>query len=110
MVAYQSFHISSYPPWAHGVGYILTYDIAVEIATGSPYALGKTLFRLEDVATGIWMQEVVQKKNWTVGFHSSKRYNSQGCRDTDIISHYIKPDHQYHLWKTGKCLLLHKSN
>lgn len=81
----------------------MTMDIAAEIATGSPYALGNPLFRLEDVATGIWIQEVARRKNWTLALQSSTRYNPQGCKEDDIVSHYMKPPQQLHIWQTGSC-------
>ncbi|KAE8730972.1 putative beta-1,3-galactosyltransferase 16 [Hibiscus syriacus] len=47
---------SSYPPWAHGPGYIISRDIAKFIVQKHQERELK-LFKLEDVAMGIWIEE-----------------------------------------------------
>ncbi|KAL7120084.1 hypothetical protein ACP275_02G101300 [Erythranthe tilingii] len=47
---------STYPPWAHGPGYVISQDVARFIVEGHKLR-DLMLFKLEDVAVGIWIEE-----------------------------------------------------
>lgn len=111
----------SYPPWAHGPGYIISKDIANFIVQGHfnsnlkvCYLLSKLLyiqrsffflmlfgfvqlFKLEDVSMGIWIEEY-KKQNHTVHYISDDNFNNVGCSDGYVIAHYQNPKHMACLW------------
>ncbi|CAN4095869.1 unnamed protein product [Withania somnifera] len=68
---------SSYPPWAHGPGYIISRDIAKFIVQ---------LFKLEDVAVGIW-------------YVNDDRFYNAGCESDYILAHYQNPRMVLCLWE-----------
>ncbi|KAK9819040.1 hypothetical protein WJX74_009677 [Apatococcus lobatus] len=75
----------TYPPWAHGVGYVLTQDLVQQIAAGAAMAASDhKLLRLEDVAMGSWIQFVGQDKGWDVALRHDRGFNFGGCRGNAI--------------------------
>lgn len=76
------------PTYGYGAGYILTGDLAREIASGGALeATPDGLINLEDVSTGLWVDHVRRKRGWTVNFVTEPRINWRNCVDTNIISH-----------------------
>lgn len=94
-----------YPPWAHGTGYVVTMDVAREIAAGVPYRLRPDrLFKLEDISFGSWVEFVAQDRGWDIQLVVSKRFNYGGCTAHDAVSHYIDAERQRCMWKRrGRC-------
>ncbi|KAL9240758.1 hypothetical protein vseg_014941 [Gypsophila vaccaria] len=87
----------SYPPWAHGPGYIISRDIAKFIVQGHQRKDLK-LFKLEDVAMGIWIENYKNNGNKVKYFTDDRFYNA-GC-DTDyILAHYQNPRKLLCLWE-----------
>lgn len=86
----------SYPPWAHGPGYIISKDIANFIVQGH-FNSNLKLFKLEDVSMGIWIEEY-KKQNHTVHYISDDNFNNVGCSDGYVIAHYQNPKHMACLW------------
>ncbi|XP_031097914.1 hydroxyproline O-galactosyltransferase GALT3 [Ipomoea triloba] len=88
---------ASYPPWAHGPGYIISRDIAKFIVQ-SHQERNLMLFKLEDVAVGIWINEFKQKGH-KVQYINDDRFYNAGC-DTDyILAHYQNPRMVLCLWE-----------
>ncbi|KAJ4721936.1 Galactosyltransferase [Melia azedarach] len=88
---------ASYPPWAHGPGYIISRDIAKFIVRGQQER-DLQLFKLEDVAMGIW---IAQFKNSGKEMHymSDDRFYNAGCESDYILAHYQSPRMMLCLWE-----------
>ncbi|KAL2922249.1 Hydroxyproline O-galactosyltransferase GALT3 [Bienertia sinuspersici] len=87
----------SFPPWAHGPGYIISRDIAKYIIHGHQERDLK-LFKLEDVAMGIWIEKY-KNSGHEVKYISDDRFYNTGC-DTDyILAHYQNPRKVLCLWE-----------
>ncbi|KAL6990162.1 hypothetical protein U1Q18_015909 [Sarracenia purpurea var. burkii] len=88
---------ASYPPWAHGPGYIISEDIAKFIIQGQEKRVLQ-LFKLEDVAVGIWIE---QFKKWghKVQYISDERFHNSGCESNYILAHYQNPRKVLCLWE-----------
>lgn len=87
----------SYPPWAHGPGYIISRDIAKFIAQGHQEQ-ELQLFKLEDVAMGIWIQEF-KKSGQEVNYVSDERFHNAGCESGYVLAHYQGPRNLLCLWE-----------
>ncbi|KAG2610636.1 hypothetical protein PVAP13_4KG203200 [Panicum virgatum] len=97
----------SYPPWAHGPGYIVSQDIAKEVYRKHKRGELK-MFKLEDVAMGIWINEM-KKDGLDVKYENDGRILVEGCEDGYVIAHYQEPRDMMCLWdkfqktKRGTC-------
>ncbi|XP_060212848.1 hydroxyproline O-galactosyltransferase GALT3 [Lycium barbarum] len=87
----------SYPPWAHGPGYIISRDIAKFIVQGHQER-ELMLFKLEDVAVGIWVEEFRRKGHKVQYVHDERFYNA-GCESGYILAHYQNPRMVLCLWE-----------
>ncbi|KAH9684007.1 Hydroxyproline O-galactosyltransferase GALT3 [Citrus sinensis] len=88
---------SSYPPWAHGPGYIISRDIAKFIVQGHQERDLK-LFKLEDVAMGIWIEQF-KNTGQEVHYMSDDRFYNAGCESDYILAHYQGPRMVLCLWE-----------
>ncbi|KAJ3669593.1 hypothetical protein LUZ60_011543 [Juncus effusus] len=86
----------SYPPWAHGPGYIISYDIAEFIVQGHEERYLQ-LFKLEDVAMGIWIEEY-KNTGREVNYVSDDNFHIDGCEAEYILAHYQSPRLLLCLW------------
>ncbi|PIN23267.1 Galactosyltransferase [Handroanthus impetiginosus] len=77
---------SSYPPWAHGPGYIISQDVARFIVQGHQVR-ELMLFKLEDVA--------VRK----VEHVNDDRFYNTGCESDYVLAHYQSPRMMLCLWE-----------
>ncbi|KFM27800.1 Beta-1,3-galactosyltransferase 15 [Auxenochlorella protothecoides] len=90
-----------YPPWAHGAGYVLSADLA----RGVERLVRPPLFKLEDVAVGEWVERVAADEGGVINYERDERFNFNGCRVHDLVSHYISPAGQRCLWDhLGNCM------
>ncbi|KAL8157268.1 hypothetical protein AgCh_002101 [Apium graveolens] len=87
----------TYPPWAHGPGYVLSSDIATTIYERHKRGRLK-MFRLEDVAMGIWIADM-KKKGLKVTYVKEKRIFNVGCENGYVIAHYQAPRELLCLWQ-----------
>lgn len=87
----------TYPPWAHGPGYVVSSDIAKTISSKQRKGRLK-MFKLEDVAMGIWISEM-KKKGLEVKYEKEERIFNEGCRDGYVIAHYQSPREMLCLWQ-----------
>ncbi|XP_010546943.1 PREDICTED: hydroxyproline O-galactosyltransferase GALT3 [Tarenaya hassleriana] len=87
----------SYPPWAHGPGYIISRDIAKFVVKGHRRGDLK-FFKLEDVAMGIWIQQYNQTVQ-TVNYVNDKRFHNSGCEPDYVLAHYQGPRLLLCLWQ-----------
>eukprot|EP00268_Persea_americana_P033586 TRINITY_DN33231_c0_g1_i3.p1 TRINITY_DN33231_c0_g1~~TRINITY_DN33231_c0_g1_i3.p1 ORF type:complete len:185 (-),score=24.42 TRINITY_DN33231_c0_g1_i3:238-792(-) len=87
---------ASYPPWAHGPGYIISRDIAKFIVRGHQEGDLK-LFKLEDVSMGIWIEQY-KKSGHEVHYITDDRFHSAGCEPNYILAHYQGPRLMLCLW------------
>ncbi|OVA16690.1 Galectin [Macleaya cordata] len=88
---------ATYPPWAHGPGYILSRDIAKFIVQGHHERYLK-LFKLEDVAMGIWIDQF-KKNGQEVHYMTDDRFKISGCEENYILAHYQNPSNVLCLWE-----------
>ncbi|KAH1096609.1 hypothetical protein J1N35_013530 [Gossypium stocksii] len=88
---------SSYPPWAHGPGYIISRDVAKFIVQGHKERELK-LFKLEDVAMGIWIEEF-KRSGREVHYITDDRFFNAGCESNYILAHYQGPRMVLCLWE-----------
>ncbi|MBA0637249.1 hypothetical protein Godav_029362 [Gossypium davidsonii] len=86
-----------YPPWAHGPGYVVSYDIAK--AVYNRFNEGRLkMFKLEDVAMGIWIDDM-KKEGLEVRYEKEERIFTEGCKDGYVIAHYQGPREMMCLWQ-----------
>ncbi|KAJ4843891.1 hypothetical protein Tsubulata_025941 [Turnera subulata] len=88
---------ASYPPWAHGPGYIISRDIAKFIVRGHQ-GRDLKLFKLEDVAMGIWIEQF-RNSGQQVNYISDDRFYNAGCEAEYILAHYQSPRLVLCLWE-----------
>ncbi|KAL3501423.1 hypothetical protein ACH5RR_035872 [Cinchona calisaya] len=87
----------SYPPWAHGPGYVISKDIAKAIYKRHRKGQLK-MFKLEDVAMGIWIADI-KKQGLEVRYEKDGRIFNEGCQDGYVIAHYQGPREMLCLWQ-----------
>lgn len=87
----------SYPPWAHGPGYIISKDIAKFVVQGHQQRVLQ-LFKLEDVAVGIWIEQF-KEQGHKVQCISDERFYNAGCETNYILAHYQNPRKVLCLWE-----------
>ncbi|XP_068637179.1 beta-1,3-galactosyltransferase GALT1-like [Aristolochia californica] len=87
---------NTYPPWAHGPGYVVSRDIAKTVYKQHKKGLLK-MFKLEDVAMGIWIAEM-KKNGLDVKYIKEERVYNEGCRDGYVVAHYQGPREMLCLW------------
>lgn len=95
----------TFPAWAHGAGYVITKDFVNEIAAGAAMKIqNHTLFRLEDISMGAWVEFVSKEKGWYVQRVKDRHFNFNGCSSNDLVSHYIQAQQMYCMYKhDGQC-------
>lgn len=87
----------SFPPWAHGPGYVISRDIAKFIVRGH-HERDLKLFKLEDVATGIWIEQF-KNSGQEVHYITDERFYNAGCESNYILAHYQSPRLVLCLWE-----------
>jgi len=92
----------TYPPWAHGAGFVASLGLASHIAERHR-AGGLKVSHLEDVGFGQWVQEAKERFAMQVRLISDTRLNYEGiqedCSENLIVVHYADPEAQRCLWK-----------
>ncbi|CAL5089091.1 unnamed protein product [Urochloa decumbens] len=95
-VTYEEWPQEVYPAYANGPGYVLSSDI-VKFIMSEFTKQGLTLFKMEDVSMGLW----VERFNRTIPveyIHSSK-FCPYGCTDDYYTAHYQSPRLMLCLWQ-----------
>ncbi|XWS30254.1 hypothetical protein CRYUN_Cryun24cG0100700 [Craigia yunnanensis] len=87
----------TYPPWAHGPGYVVSYDIAKEVYTKQKEGRLR-MFKLEDVAMGIWIADM-KREGLKVHYINEGRVYNEGCKDGYVVAHYQSPRELLCLWQ-----------
>lgn len=94
-----------YPPWAHGPGYVVSFDIAK--ALSRQHRKGRLkMFKLEDVAMGIWIDNL-RKKGLEIRYAMEERVYTDGCEAGYVVAHYQQPREMLCLW--GKLQETHRA-
>ena len=63
-----------------------------------------TLFRLEDISMGAWVEYISKEKGWDVKLVKERRFNFNGCQHNDLVSHYIQAQQMQCMYESGgKC-------
>ncbi|XWS40884.1 hypothetical protein CRYUN_Cryun17cG0034400 [Craigia yunnanensis] len=88
---------STYPPWAHGPGYVVSYDIAKAVYTKHKEG-HLQMFKLEDVAMGIWIADM-KREGLNVYYINEGRVYNEGCKDGYVVAHYQSPRELLCLWQ-----------
>ncbi|KAL1355993.1 hypothetical protein HN51_007975 [Arachis hypogaea] len=88
---------ATYPPWAHGPGYVISNDIARTVH--KKYRDGHLkMFKLEDVAMGIWIADM-KKEGLEVRYENEGRVYNEGCKEGYVVAHYQGPRELLCLWQ-----------
>ncbi|KAK7291736.1 hypothetical protein RIF29_07113 [Crotalaria pallida] len=87
----------TYPLWAHGPGYIISRDIAKFIVQGHQERKLQ-LFKLEDVAVGIWIEQFNNGVK-PVRYSNDERFYNAGCDSNYVLAHYQSPRMVLCLWE-----------
>lgn len=87
----------NYPPWAHGPGYVVSRDIAKAVVKMNNEGRLK-MFKLEDVAMGIWIAEM-KKEGLKVRYENDEKIYNEGCKDGYVVAHYQGPREMLCLWQ-----------
>lgn len=84
---------------------MITKDLVVEIAAGAAMKVqNHTLFRLEDIAMGSWVDFVSSDRGWYIQRLKDKRFNFNGCLASDLVSHYIQAEQMQCMYEhSGRC-------
>ncbi|KAM5568641.1 hydroxyproline O-galactosyltransferase GALT3 [Rosa sericea] len=93
----QEWPHAGYPPWAHGPGYIISRDIVKFIVHGH-HERDLKLFKLEDVAMGIWIEQF-KNRGQEVNYVTDERFYNAGCESNYILAHYQTPRLVLCLWE-----------
>lgn len=56
------------------------------------------MFKLEDVAMGLWIADM-RKKGLEVSFINEPKIYIEGCKDEYIVAHYQSPRQMLCLWQ-----------
>ncbi|PKU85295.1 beta-1,3-galactosyltransferase GALT1-like [Dendrobium catenatum] len=87
----------TYPPWAHGPGYVVSRDIAK--AVYKQHKKGRLkMFKLEDVAMGIWTNNM-KKRGMDIKYVNDGRILIEGCETGYVVAHYQQPREMLCLWQ-----------
>ncbi|KAF3431471.1 hypothetical protein FNV43_RR26202 [Rhamnella rubrinervis] len=87
----------TYPPWAHGPGYVVSRDIAKTVFERHRKGRLK-MFKLEDVAMGLWIADM-KKEGLNVHYEKEERIYNEGCKDGYVVAHYQGPREMLCLWQ-----------
>ncbi|XP_004508103.1 hydroxyproline O-galactosyltransferase GALT3 isoform X2 [Cicer arietinum] len=87
----------TYPPWAHGPGYVISRDIAKFVVYGHQERKLK-FFKLEDVAMGIWIEQF-KNGDKEVHYENDGRFYNAGCDTNYVLAHYQSPRMVLCLWE-----------
>ncbi|WOK94255.1 beta-1,3-galactosyltransferase GALT1 [Canna indica] len=96
-VSPQEWPDEKYPPWAHGPGYVVSHDIAAAVYKQHKEGQLK-MFKLEDVAMGIWIDEM-RKKGSDIKYLNEGRILIDGCEMGYVLAHYQEPREMLCLWQ-----------
>ncbi|KAH0911549.1 LOW QUALITY PROTEIN: hypothetical protein HID58_034870 [Brassica napus] len=94
-VTYEEWPEESYPPYANGPGYILSYDIAKFIVDDFEQQRLR-LFKMEDVSMGMWVEKFNETRPVAV-VHSLK-FCQFGCIEDYFTAHYQSPRQMICMW------------
>ncbi|CAK9136335.1 unnamed protein product [Ilex paraguariensis] len=97
MGCHEEWPEDTYPPWAHGPGYVVSSDIAKAIYKQLNNGRLK-MFKLEDVAMGIWIADM-KKKGLVVRYEKEERIFHEGCKNGYVVAHYQAPKEMLCLWQ-----------
>ncbi|CAN6343863.1 unnamed protein product [Urochloa humidicola] len=94
-VTYEEWPEAVYPPYANGPGYVISNDIARDIASRhANHSL--RLFKMEDVSMGMWVEDY--NATAPVQYVHSWRFCQFGCVDNYFTAHYQSPRQMLCLW------------
>ncbi|CAN6352384.1 unnamed protein product [Urochloa humidicola] len=94
-VTYEEWPEAVYPPYANGPGYVISIDIARDIASRhANHSL--RLFKMEDVSMGMWVEDY--NTTAPVQYVHSWRFCQFGCVDNYFTAHYQSPRQMLCLW------------
>ncbi|KAG8052192.1 hypothetical protein GUJ93_ZPchr0001g31485 [Zizania palustris] len=96
-ISQKEWPVEAYPPWAHGPGYIISRDIAKFVVRGHQERTLQ-LFKLEDVAMGIWIQQY-KNSGQKVNYVNDDLFYSEGCDSDYVLAHYQSPRLMMCLWE-----------
>lgn len=98
-VTYEEWPERVYPPYANGPGYVISVDIARDIASRHANQ-SLRLFKMEDVSMGMWVEDynATSAASGPVQYIHSWRFCQFGCVDNYFTAHYQSPRQMLCLW------------
>ncbi|XP_051184422.1 hydroxyproline O-galactosyltransferase GALT2 [Lolium perenne] len=88
-----------YPPYANGPGYVISANIARDIASRHANQ-SLRLFKMEDVSMGMWVEDYnTTTTSAPVQYVHSWRFCQYGCVDNYFTAHYQSPRQMLCLWE-----------
>ncbi|OEL14377.1 Hydroxyproline O-galactosyltransferase GALT6 [Dichanthelium oligosanthes] len=94
-VTYEEWPEAVYPPYANGPGYVISIDIARDIASRHANQ-SLRLFKMEDVSMGMWVEDY--NATASVQYVHSWRFCQFGCVNYYFTAHYQSPRQMLCLW------------
>ncbi|KAK3137014.1 hypothetical protein QOZ80_5BG0446540 [Eleusine coracana subsp. coracana] len=95
-VTYEEWPEAVYPPYANGPGYVISIDIAKDIASRHANQ-SLRLFKMEDVSMGMWVEDY--NATAPVQYIHSWRFCQFGCVNNYFTAHYQSPRQMMCLWE-----------
>jgi len=90
------------PPYAYGAGWILSTQLAAELAHVPHAAMPDGLLNLEDVAVGLWVAHFARESRAAVHYVDEPRLNYRTeCRDGDLVTHGVDARSMDYLGERG---------
>ncbi|CAN6213425.1 unnamed protein product [Urochloa humidicola] len=95
-VTYEEWPEEVYPAYANGPGYVLSSDI-VDFIMSEFTKQGLTLFKMEDVSMGLWVERFNRTR--PVEYIHSSKFCPYGCTDDYYTAHYQSPRLMLCMWQ-----------
>jgi len=97
----EDFPYPTFPPFAHGPGYILTKNLADFISDQSS-ANQLKIFILEDVSLATWVDRAKNEFGMPVDILHNHNFLNGGCTANSITGHYLRPYQMRCMWQKVK--------
>jgi len=94
----EDFPHPTFPPFAHGPGYILTKSLADFVTDQTELGKLKPLI-LEDVSMATWIDKAKREYNMAVDIVHNNNFLNGGCTPTSVTGHYLRAYQMRCMWQ-----------
>ncbi|XP_062162100.1 hydroxyproline O-galactosyltransferase GALT2-like [Alnus glutinosa] len=95
-VTYEEWPEEVYPPYANGLGYIISSDIAKYVVSQHGNR-SLRLFKMEDVSMGMWVEQF-NGSMAAVQYSHNLKFCQYGCMENNFTAHYQSLRQMICLW------------